>query len=144
MSTKQYMAERQRAWRKRNPELARKRVREYQCSARGRERILWHSAKARALAKGLEFSLTREWIQDRLILGCCELTGLPFSWGTRRGDGQMNGAFSPSIDRRDITKGYTPENCRVVVWALNCALGQWGEEVFAVVAKAYTESGWLR
>lgn len=131
-------------WLERNSGRARASVTAYVSSAKGRERVLWYSAKQRAAAKGLEFSLTKAWIQTRLATGRCEVTGLPFNWDGRRRDGAMNGAFSPSIDRRDVTKGYAASNCRVVIWALNCALGQWGDEVFATVAKAYAESEWLK
>lgn len=141
---KKSAAERQRKYAERHVGRVKARVKAYVSSPKGRERVLWHSAKQRAASKGLEFSLTKAWIQERLASGRCEVTSLPFNWDSRRRDGAMNGAFSPSIDRRDITKGYTPANCRVVVWALNCALGQWGDEVFTVVAKAYAESEWLR
>ncbi|MFK5948397.1 MAG: hypothetical protein QM500_06470 [Methylococcales bacterium] len=31
------------------------------------------------------------------------------------------GQWSPSIDRIDNTKGYTKDNCRIVVWMFNLA-----------------------
>lgn len=37
-----------------------------------------------------------------------------------RGCGQMP-PWSPSLDRIDPLQGYTPENCRLVVWMYNAA-----------------------
>lgn len=37
----------------------------------------------------------------------------------------------------DSTKGYTPSNCRVVLWAMNMALSEWGEGAYARIAEAY-------
>lgn len=37
--------------------------------------------------------------------------------------------YAPSIDRINPGKGYTKENCRVIVMALNAAMGCWGEKI---------------
>lgn len=110
----------------------------------GRAKSLWHAAKRRADAKGIAFSLTTEWVLSRLKTGRCEVTDLPFEMQTIGTGMAANAPFSPSIDRIDSLKGYEPDNCRVVIWALNVALGQWGEKVFSVVAKAYISWEWLR
>lgn len=115
----------------------------YHMTPNGRAKMLWHAAKRRAQDKQLPFDLSFEWVLERVKTGCCEVTALPFNLEERR-TGSMNAPYAPSIDRRDSTRGYTPDNCRMVVWALNMALGQWGDEVFAVVAKAFAESEWLR
>lgn len=52
---------------------------------------------------------------------CCELTGIPFTWGTKE-------ATTLSIDRIDPTKGYTKDNVRFVCWWVNTAMGNWGLE----------------
>lgn len=36
----------------------------------------------------------------------------------------------PSIDRIDTTRGYTPDNVRLVCAAVNLALNQFGEGIF--------------
>lgn len=76
---------------------------------------LWlvRGVKVRAKVQGREFDLTREWAIARWT-GRCEMTGLPFVVSELK-----NNAFSPSIDRIDNTKGYTQDNCRFVLWAIN-------------------------
>lgn len=133
MSKKQYSA----AWYADNHQR-------YMNTAKGRAKTLWLAARQRAEQKGVVFSLPFAWVHERVQTGRCEVTGLPFNLEERRTKTSTGGPYTPSIDRRDPVKGYTPENCRVILWALNCALGQWGDEVFTVIAKAYAESEWLR
>jgi hypothetical protein len=58
--------------------------------------------------------------------GRCELTGVPFS--DHRPLGCKRAPFAPSVDRIDPRRGYLMENCRLVCFAVNVALNQWGEE----------------
>lgn len=58
--------------------------------------------------------------------GRCALSGVPFRLDVL-GHGQAPRPFAPSIDRRDATKGYTPDNIRIICWAANCFLGTWGD-----------------
>lgn len=88
-------------------------------------------AKIRAKAKGWEFDLTISWINAKMAAGVCELSGLPF---TPRG---KKGPCAPSLDRRDSSKGYTQDNCRVIAWALNAAFNDWGEQAAREVWAAY-------
>jgi hypothetical protein len=82
--------------------------------------ILWR-IRMRAKKKGIVCELTKEWLQARLDAGVCELTGLPF---TPQG---LLAPAMPSVDRKDSSKGYTPDNCRLICWALNAAFNNWGE-----------------
>ena len=95
--------------------------------------LLWNT-KGNARTKGRDFALTREWLEPRLNSGICEMTGLPFSYipGTR----WRKNPFFPSIDRRDPDRGYTEENCRLVLYAYNTAKGTWTDEETLVVARA--------
>lgn len=97
--------------------------------------MLWLAARKRANQKKLEFSLPEQWVRDRVDAGVCESSGLFFDM---RSIGGRANPLAPSIDRVDSGKGYTPENCRVVVWLLNLAFNDYGEEVFAQVARAYS------
>jgi hypothetical protein len=100
-----------------------------------RVRILIQSARERAYAKRLPFDLDQHEseLDARLRAGQCELTGLPL-------DFHANGSHawnSPSADRIDPTKGYVLSNVRIICWALNAALSNWGEAIFRQVAEAY-------
>lgn len=79
-------------------------------------------ARNRAKQKGMEFDLTKEWVKARSEK--CELSGLPFR---PEYDGvHGRNPFAPSVDRIDSSKGYTQDNCRVILYCLNMGLGQWG------------------
>lgn len=92
------------------------------------QHTLYHEAKRRAAKASLTFSLTRGWVAERLDAGTCEATGIPFAWPDYEA-GLLNaaGPYSASIDRIDPTKGYTPANCRLVVWIFNRAKYKWGD-----------------
>lgn len=70
--------------------------------------------------------------------GRCELTHLPFQ--TRPGETSHKRPFFPSIDRIDSSRDYDPGNVRLVCVAVNYALNDWGEDVFATIAEAYVAS----
>jgi hypothetical protein len=102
-------------------------------TAEGRAYSIWSARKRDAKKARLEFTLPLETVVLALQLGTCEATGLLFNMKAGRGKA---GPFSPSIDRKDSTKGYTPENSRMVLWALNAACGKWGEEVLWKIVAA--------
>lgn len=80
-----------------------------------------NNARARAKDKGLELTITREWLIERLEAGRCAVTEIEFDLSVKlRGSGRMD-PWSPSLDRIDSAQGYTPENCRLVVWMFNAA-----------------------
>lgn len=79
---------------------------------------LLYIAKLRAVAKGVPFSLTEAWAESRWT-GTCELTDIPFKVTRPNG-----GFYSPSIDRIKAALGYTPENCRFILFAVNTFKGQ--------------------
>lgn len=99
-------------------------------SLHGRANNLFNTARRSAKKRGLKFDLTVEWIEEKLKLGLCELTNLTFSFGVRN-------AYTPSIDRKDSSKGYTKDNCRVILWALNAAFNEWGEGIFQAIAREW-------
>lgn len=88
--------------------------------AKFRERYPWtallHSATYRAKKRGLEFSLTDTWAREQWT-GFCAVSGLPFI--VRVGGAPGPKFFSPSIDQIAPKGGYTPANCRFVIWAVN-------------------------
>lgn len=69
-------------------------------------KVLWWNARNRAIAKGIEFSLT---LEDVAVPTHCPVLGIPLvvATGFAR-DG------SPSVDRIDPTKGYVTGNVCVI------------------------------
>ena len=88
------------------------------------------NAANRAGKKKLAFDLTKEWCEKRWT-GNCELTGSPFVFGSQR-----YFPFSPSIDRIRSDLGYTQDNCRFVLFAINSFKGTGTDEQMLEIAKA--------
>lgn len=93
-------------------------------------------AKHRAKKKGMAFDLTEEWVLEQLERqGCkCALTGIPFLADE---EGYRVRALAPSLDRIDNAFGYTTDNVRIVVLAVNVMLSDWGEDIFTRVVEGY-------
>ena len=117
--------------RRREPQDTNRRKRLSTVSGRAVE--LLRSARRRAKEKGLPFTLTKKWVMDRLQSGVCQETGLPFDLVMSGGRNKL----APSIDRHDLKQGYTPINCRVVIWAWNCARGQYGTRFLLEMVDAF-------
>lgn len=90
------------------------------------------TASERAVKKGVPFLLTNEWGASRWT-GFCELTGLPFALASGRSGPQPR---SPSIDRIEPRRGYTPDNCRFVLACVNSFKHEGTTEDMYVVAEA--------
>ena len=67
-------------------------------------------ARRRASKSGLKFKLTKE---DIKIPDKCPVLGIPLFLG-----GRLN-PNSPTVDRVDNSKGYTPKNIMVISWRAN-------------------------
>ncbi len=70
----------------------------------------------RAKKKGLEFNLDIEWYKKKLGKGVCAVTKLPFKLKPK--NIALN-PYYPAIDRIDSSKGYTKDNCQLVVSIFN-------------------------
>lgn len=114
-----------------NPQPGRDACNRYARKHRAYILIRW--ARERAIEKGMEFDLDkhRAELQERMDLGVCELTGIPL---TLTGKRSFN---SPSLDRIDASRGYTYDNVRIICFAMNAALGNWGEETLHAVVTAW-------
>ena len=99
------------------------RFNKYYCTTKGRARHMLNNATQRAKRNGIELSITHEWIEDKLISGICEVTGIPFVFQENDGKGHHFNSFSPSIDRLDQSGPYSPDNCQVTCWIYNRAKG---------------------
>jgi len=90
-------------------------------------------AKKRASDKGLAFDLTIEWARDRWN-GRCELTDLPFALEPTGIGGPKQ--FSPTIDRIVPALGYTKDNCRFILQAVNSLKSNGTDESMLIIALA--------
>jgi hypothetical protein len=70
----------------------------------------------RAKRKGIPYDLTMDWLKDEMDKGICAATGLKFK--LQPNISTIN-PFLPSIDRIDSSKGYTKNNCQVVILGYN-------------------------
>ena len=107
-------------------------------NAREWPNTLYKRARERHLKKGFEiedFNLTKEWIEERVLEGECEVTGIPFQldkplfpWEKR--------PFKPSLDRIDEEFGYETENIQVVIHMYNVARNRYSEDDLIQMAEA--------
>ncbi len=111
----------------------------YRNTPHGRSAAILNAAKRRAVKAQRPFLLTRDWVCARIAAGYCEATGLAFDLTpamTRR----FTRPLAPSIDRIDPSQGYTPANCRVVIYAYNVARGRWGDDVLILLVEGLAKT----
>jgi hypothetical protein len=78
------------------------------------ERVLYRSAKERAVKWGLPFTIK---LSDIMIPKRCPVFGLRLMHGIGKGRGlKLN---SPTLDRINSAKGYVPGNVAVISWRAN-------------------------
>ena len=105
---------------------------------KSRSCFLFNSAKLRSKKFGGNISITPQWIEDKILSGKCELTGLPFDLQPIK-DKHVN-PYAPSLDRKDSSnRDYSPENTRVVLASVNAALNEWGLGVLKPIFKKLGE-----
>jgi hypothetical protein len=111
----------------------------YKSSIKGKSCRLYSACKRRVKLSGGKLTITKEWIEERLVKGICEITHLPFNFFGR---GEFTRQpYAPSIDRKDPQNpNYTPENCRVVLWAVNCAMSEYGMNIMLPILKTIVEN----
>lgn len=96
--------------------------------------ILLRGAKKRAKLKGRDFDITQDFLmnlwnnQD----GKCILTNIKFDLYTSN-----TKCYSPSLDRIDSSKGYTKDNVRLIIHAMNMGLSNWGTDIFDKICINY-------
>ncbi len=95
--------------------------------------FLLRGAKSRAVKYGRDYDLTLDWARARWT-GKCELTVIEFDWSR----GTIH-ALSPSLDRIDSSIGYTQENCRFILQAINAFKGAESDEMMFTIARAMLE-----
>lgn len=94
-------------------------------------RDLRSSSKDRALSEGSVHKIAIWHIYDKLVEGHCEITGLPFVFGSN-----VHGIWSPSLDRWDPKNpNYTEDNIKVCVWGLNQFKFRWSTQDWLILLK---------
>ena len=112
----------------------------------GRAYTLFTHARGRASQKGLEFDLDREWIEGILEDGVCQVTGIPFVIDTNdcefvvERDVHTRSPFTPSIDKIDPTKGYTKDNCQIVVYMYNTCKNTFSDEAVKYFCRSFVNN----
>lgn len=102
------------SWKKRNP-----------------IKVFKQRVKRRAKEQLLEFDLDLEWFEEKIKHGLCEVTHLPFVSSEKK-----MAPFAASVDRTDPNKGYTKDNCKMVIWAYNACKGDNSHEDVMIMARA--------
>lgn len=121
----------------RQPVEVRARWRAYFYTERGTITALLGNAKARAAKAELPFSLSREWLAEKLAAGVCELSGLPIERKPRsEALGSRTHPFAPSLDRIIPALGYVEHNVRLTCFVVNQARSDYGDAVLKQVARA--------
>ena len=106
---------------------------------RYRERFAWRTlvmhARKRAAKFGWSYDLDKHLpkIQKRVAAMTCEMTGTQLVNGSGCGGPGKRYFNTISLDRIDPSKGYIYSNIRIVCWAMNAAMGTWGESVLKSV-----------
>lgn len=108
---------------------------DYKRTIAGRANTLMSNARRRCIAKGIELAITQAWVEAHLTRGTCEITGLHFCFEPRD-DKTTRRWDAPSLDRIDKDKPYTEDNTRVILWAVNCALSEYGTKIMLPILKA--------
>lgn len=93
------------------------------------------ACRKRCRKNGTEFSLDVPWMAEKLR-SVCELTGLSFDMSVRTRRPQLR---TPSIDRIEPGKGYTKDNCRIVLFGVNLWLRDFTLEAIIPIAAALAE-----
>ena len=82
----------------------------------------------------MEKTITKNDILPILEAGRCQLTDLPFDFMPT--NKTFRNPYAPSLDRIDSQKGYTKKNCRIVLAAVNDALGEHDDETLLPILEA--------
>jgi hypothetical protein len=95
------------------------------------------AARTRSKERNLPFDLTLDWLLDTVEAQGfrCSLTGIEF-YTEPPHRGKVD-PYAPSLDQIEPGQGYTMENVRIVIFAVNMMLCDWGPKVFEQVANSY-------
>lgn len=106
----------------------------YERTLNGKLKNLLYSARDRAKKYNLEFNIDLEYLVElyNKNKGCCSLTNIEFDV-SKNDERYKNSHFYPtsiSLDKINSSEGYTKDNVRLVITAINLALNEFGTEFF--------------
>lgn len=99
-------------------EANKKRGDKFYNSLEGRAKTLFNGIKSRQP----DATVTYEQILNDMKNGICAVTRIPLDFDMKtykEKTGRRSNPFSPSVDKINPNKGYTPENTRIVIWQYN-------------------------
>lgn len=129
-----------RLWRINNKENYNEKKYAYYSTIKGRMVELVSRSKRRANNSKIPHTLTSDFIEKMWHdqQGKCAITSIPFVIPQDRTCGKGT-PFAPSINRIDCSKGYTPDNVRIVCLIVNYALNEFGEAPFKTMCESYVK-----
>ena len=90
---------------------------------------IYDSARRRSKSKNIDFAIELADIKERLENGHCEVSGIPFFIGNTNESFKIH-PFSPSLDRIDNSKGYLPDNIKLVCFIYNVGKNRYELDIF--------------
>jgi len=115
MYTKEELSEKNKAYYKRNKLKIIQQMKD--ARVENFARYLLNNTRHKCKKYNLEFDLDYEWVEE-VYTGKCSLSNIPFVVDHERWN-----LYKPSIDRIDNARGYTKDNCRFILLALNTFKG---------------------
>ena len=104
----------------------------YRSTPKAKIALLLRVAERRSKEHNWDFDLTKDWLSEKILAGKCEISNISFNYiKTHK---SFYNPFNPSIDRIDSSKGYTKDNCRIVLACINMGIGEWGLDTYLEVA----------
>jgi len=99
-------------------------------------------ARTRAKEGNMPFDLDADFIRELMASQnyCCAVSGIRFHLsrsGARQSTSRL--PFRPSIDRIEPALGYVRGNVRILCFAVNMAISDWGDDVFRGICRAVTK-----
>lgn len=125
-----------RAYQKKHPEKPKGRLRDLRGTIKGRAALMYSQIKARSKKRNVEFSVSREFLEQKLENGVCEATGLPFNFDIKV---FWENPFGPSVDRIESGENYTHENIQLACNMYNLGKSKYNELDFIAMCCAVAE-----
>ncbi len=100
--------------------------------------LLFNAAKGKHVQRNLDFSLDYMDVLKEVRRGTCAATGLPLV-NVRTERFERTHPFRASLDRIDNSRGYTPDNVRVVSKIFNTAKFCWTDADVMKMAEAFVK-----